>query len=158
MEYFKPVNGYEGLYSISNYGRVYSHRRWKTKGKILKPNIDKDGYERYRLSNSIGIQKIGGHKLVGLSFVSDYFDGAVVNHIDEDKTNNHYSNLEWVSVQQNTEYSNAKKYLITFPCNKQEVVYNLNKFCRKYKLTPTRMYGLAKGVHTHHKGFKCSKH
>lgn len=88
-------------YQISNYGRVYSNRR----NRILKTNLGRDGYYRVNLSNVDGWKNISIHRLVALMFVSGYFDGAIVNHIDGDKTNNVVTNLEWVTHKENVNHA-----------------------------------------------------
>jgi 2-hydroxy-3-keto-5-methylthiopentenyl-1-phosphate phosphatase len=49
------------------------------------------------------------HSLVAEAFVDGYFEGAIVNHKDENKTNNRADNLEWVTYRQNSNYGNAKQ-------------------------------------------------
>lgn len=97
-EEYKMINGFEGLYSVSNLGRVYSHIR----NKVLAIRLDGVGYPAVRLKG----KNHSTHRLVATQFVKGYTPGLVVNHIDENKQNNKASNLEWCSYQQNTEYSN----------------------------------------------------
>lgn len=105
IEIWKDIEGYEGLYQISNLGRVKSFYK---EGRILKQSIDKDGYFYVGLfKNKKQITK-QVHRLVALAFVDGYFEGAVVNHIDENKQNNIYTNLEWVTTQYNIKYSSHK--------------------------------------------------
>lgn len=99
FEMWKPINDYEGLYEISSYGRIKSLRGKKP--KYLKPQNDSRGYLQIGL-NKDGIRKnYKVHRLVALHFVEGYFDGAVVDHIDTDRKNNHYSNLRWVTHLEN---------------------------------------------------------
>lgn len=100
MEYFKDIPGYEGIYKISNYGRVASERSFK----ILKPIRSKRfGYSFVSLccSGKIKIHKI--HRLVLMTF-----RGASklhVNHIDFDRSNNCLSNLEYTTAKENTRHA-----------------------------------------------------
>lgn len=153
IEVFKAINGHEGRYSISNYGRVYSHSRPKVRGGLLSPSTCHGGYYHVTLHKDSGRTSYNVHRLVALHFVDGYGEGLVVNHIDEEKKNNTSTNLEWVSSQYNAEYSNAGNYLITFPCNTEKVVYNLSKFCRENGLNNGHMYRVANGFATKHKGF-----
>lgn len=94
---------YRGLYQVSNYGRVKSLNYGKE--KILKPFDNGKGYLNVELCNDGKGRKFKIHRLVAHMFLSDsYFEGAEVNHIDENKTNNHVSNLEWCDRKYNTNY------------------------------------------------------
>lgn len=103
MEIWKDVSGYEGKYLISNNGKV----RRVDSGKLKKPTPDKDGYLRVDLYKDGVRKKFGIHQLVANEFVEKSYENLVVNHIDENKTNNIYSNLEWVSVKDNTNHGTA---------------------------------------------------
>jgi len=86
-------------YLISEEGNVYS----LLSDKILKPYNDKDGYLKIKLIGNINKSKtIFIHRLVAYQFVNNPNDFPVVDHIDGNKTNNHYTNLEWVSIKENT--------------------------------------------------------
>lgn len=107
---YVKVSGFEKLYMVSNIGRVKSLERVVNhskkgksllKEKILKAKIDSTGYPRVilyfnRLSKTIRV-----HRLVAECFVDGYFNNAIVNHIDSDKTNNFNSNLEWTDKSGN---------------------------------------------------------
>tara|TARA_R110000868_G_scaffold102014_3_gene280897 strand:- start:1376 stop:1885 length:510 start_codon:yes stop_codon:yes gene_type:complete len=149
-----PIPGMEGLYTINIYGGVYSIPRPNTSGGYLKPQNSR-GYKAVRLycNGSHKLYKV--HRLVALAFVGGYFEGAQVNHIDEDKTNNYYRNLEWVTSFYNTEYSCAKSYTITYPNGVVLDVFNLSEFCRNNNLDRSNMIRVSKGRQSHHKGFKC---
>lgn len=155
----KPIIGYKGLYTISNTGSVYSYYK---KG-ILTPNSC-NRYLTVRLYNGGVYTNPKIHQLVARAFVSGWFEGAVVNHIDEDKLNNHYTNLEWVTSKYNYSYSKDKRneaieqlqaryWLITHPNGEEEIIYNLHKFCIRNDLAASHMYSVAKGVRKQHKGF-----
>ena len=113
-EIWKDIAGYEGKYQVSNMGRVRSlprvaldtkGRRQQVKGIILKPN-DRKGYDSVRLRGN-GCQEVFSvHRLVGMAFVPGYFDGAVINHKDENPKNNRADNLEWVTISENNHYGN----------------------------------------------------
>lgn len=100
-EIWKPIVGYEGLYEISNHGRVFG-LKWN---KIMK---DKYDYAKYRV---IGLTKDGQqkvlkvHRLVAEAFLQDFYEynaiGYHVDHIDGNKSNNHISNLQMLSHFEN---------------------------------------------------------
>lgn len=105
-EIWKDCKGYEGLYQVSNLGRVWTIRSQR----YLKGSPDKDGYLRVHLTAKNGkvkLEKI--HRLVALAFIDNPNHYPVVNHKDENKQNNKVDNLEWCSVAYNTQYSHAKR-------------------------------------------------
>lgn len=109
-EKFVDVKGYYGRYQVSNTGKVWSvitHR-------ILKPKIDKDGYETVCLTFGDGRQKYERvHRLVAIAFCEKPEGCNIVNHIDLNRRNNLYTNLEWTTVKGNTkhgyDYGNVSK-------------------------------------------------
>jgi len=106
-EIWKPCPGYEGVYSISNLGRVRRDVRSKStpKSGILKAVRDRDGYVQVGLSWA-GKAKTGHvHRLVALAFLGAPPEGRKqVNHIDHDRANNRLSNLEWCSPRENMQH------------------------------------------------------
>ena len=150
----RVIPGYGGLYSATGGGEIYSYYG---RGRVLKPCLSSSGYLQVGLTKDKVTVSSHIHRIVAELFVPGYFGGAVVNHIDEDKTNNNYSNLEWVSREYNTQYSNSSHWLVVFPCGKVEAVCNLKKFCRENNLNPSHMYQVAKGICSHHKQFKCRR-
>lgn len=111
-EVWKPIPGYEGLYEVSSWGNVKSLFRMvkhPDKGlrsvseKILKKTYSK-GYPGVNLSNKSIIKRIPIHKIVALVFINNDKESIVVNHIDGDKSNNYFKNLEWSSVRENTSH------------------------------------------------------
>ena len=112
-EIWKSVYGYEGYYIINNYGIVKSVERYITKAdgviqhrkqRIMKQSKNDDGYLTVKLSKDGVSKRLFVHKLVALAFVDGYFDGAEVNHIDCNRQNNEYTNLEWCSHKENVDY------------------------------------------------------
>lgn len=104
-EEWKPIAGYEGLYEVSNLGRVRSLKRNNTLGKTLKPLTDRDGYYQITLSkNNVRVTK-KVHRLVAIAFIENPNNYPVINHKDENKQNNCVENLEWCTVKYNTNYN-----------------------------------------------------
>lgn len=133
QEIWKDIKGYEGLYQISNFGRVKSldHlKRWgaKTilhKGKILKQQIIKtNGYFSVALSKKSKAKRYLVHRLVAQAFVENLKNYNVINHKDENKLNNNATNLEWCSYNYNNNYGNhGQKISETRNFNKNKKVY-----------------------------------
>ena len=119
MEIWRDIQGYEGLYQVSNYGRVKSLERNFTNGingctikhideHILIPQNEK-GYLRVNLYKN-GKQKFCSiHRLVAEAFIPNPNNYPQVNHKDEDKANNKITNLEWCTAQYNNTYGTCKK-------------------------------------------------
>ena len=97
-EAWVAYKGYEGRYEISNTGMVKS----LPFGRILKPTVNEHGYESVQLSINNKAKRVLVHRLVAITFIDKIEGKESVNHIDGNKTNNHVSNLEWVTTQENS--------------------------------------------------------
>ena len=95
---------FEGLYEVSNLGRVRSLTRYK---KVIKPQITNAGYYQYQLWNKGICHVASAHRLVAQAFIPNPNNKAVVNHIDENKLNNAVWNLQWISHAENCNYGTA---------------------------------------------------
>ena len=98
-EEWRPVKGYEGLYEVSNMGRVKSLHYGKE--RILRMPDNSAGYRNVELENKAPQRKLV-HRLVAEAFIPNPMNLPVVNHLDGDKHNNCVSNLEWCTYRQNT--------------------------------------------------------
>lgn len=99
MEIWKQFEGYNGRYEISTYGRV------KQDGTIKKHFYDWKGYPKIYLSDGDKNRKIYFvHRLVAMTFIPNPHKYPQVNHIDENKENNHVENLEWCTNAYNSNY------------------------------------------------------
>lgn len=118
-EEWKPVKGYEGYYEVSNLGRVKALSRivqTKTKnGKsctralpehIMAQPHASNGYLQVALSKGGSPRIYRVHRLVAAAFLDNPYNLPEVNHIDEDKSNNSVSNLEWCDHAYNQRYGN----------------------------------------------------
>ena len=99
---WKDIEGYEGLYKISDKGRVKSLKQGKE--KILKPLCDRLGYLFINLYKNGDMKKCLIHRLVAQAFIPNTNSLPQVNHKDEDKTNNKVENLEWCSAKYNNSF------------------------------------------------------
>lgn len=93
-----PIEGYESYYSVSNLGRVWSHRS----NRALKPIISKTGYARVHLAVSGKTTTAPIHRLVATAFIPNPNNKPTVNHLNEIKTDNRVENLVWATyLEQN---------------------------------------------------------
>ena len=113
-EIWKDIKGYEGLYQISNLGRVKTLKPGynKIKTNIKTPRKCHDGYYRISLYKNKKIKTYHIHKLVALHFIPNVNNYSCINHKDENKLNNNVNNLEWCTKRYNNIYSinKRKKY------------------------------------------------
>lgn len=105
-EIWKDVVGYEGLYQVSNLGRVKRVRGRDSRGnlrneRVLKPRSI-HGYMIAHLCKDGTPSNKAVHRLVAEAFLNNPNNLPEVNHIDGDKTNNLVSNLEWISSSDNS--------------------------------------------------------
>ena len=103
QELWLDIEGYEGLYLISNTGKVKS----LISNKILRGSLDKDGYNQVVLYKNGKGKTRKVHRLVGLSFIPNPENKPVINHIDCVRDNNVVSNLEWATHKENVNHGNA---------------------------------------------------
>ena len=105
-EIWKDIEGYEGLYQVSNWGNVKSlNYRKRGYAKNLTPKINNRGYEWVELRKNGKKKQVVIHRLVGETFLENPNGYPIINHKDENKTNNTVENLEWCTLSYNTKYS-----------------------------------------------------
>ena len=116
MEIWKDIKGYEGLYQVSNYGKVKNVNT----NKILKQFLTDKVYCKVSLSNCGNKKHLRVHRLVADAFIPNPDNLKQVNHIDENKQNNNADNLEWCDGFYNMAYSFGKKVL----CIETDIIYD----------------------------------
>ena len=122
MEIFRDIEGYEGLYQVSNYGNVKSlNYRHTGENRIMKPTTDKGGYLCINLHKNGSFKNYKVHRLVASAFIPNSDNLPQVNHKDECKTNNtivlnsdgslnqEETNLEWCTHKYNQNYGTRNK-------------------------------------------------
>lgn len=117
-EIWKDVVGYEGLYQVSNKGRVKSAPRqlplptgalYKRKERMLTPYVCNNGYYVVLL-RAYGKQKLATiHRLVAIAFIPNPHNLPFINHKDENRLNNNVDNLEWCTPLYNANYGTARQ-------------------------------------------------
>lgn len=110
MEIWKDIEGYEGIYKISDLGAVKSLARTisytdgrsrKVEERILKQSDAKDGYKVVTLAKNKNNVMNRVHRLVAKAFIPNEDNKPQVNHINEKKSDNRASNLEWCTSKEN---------------------------------------------------------
>lgn len=101
-ERWKSIKGYEGLYEVSDWGRVRSLNYGKV--KVLSPIDNGKGYLRVMLCKDGKKKQFLVHRLVWVSFRGTIPKGMQINHLNEDKSDNRLSNLEMVTAKQNVNH------------------------------------------------------
>lgn len=104
-EIWKDVPGYEGVYKVSNKGRLYSLKRFK----VLKPYTNKCGYKMIMLQRNKVSHYTSIHRLVASAFLPNPNSLPQVNHKDENPSNNNVENLEWCTAKYNINYGNRNR-------------------------------------------------
>ena len=118
-EIWKPVVGYEGLYEVSNVGRVRSlprdiiqsnGKKIRTKGKILILWLQNKGYKMtcLRRDNRSKFKLV--HQLVGKAFIPNPDNKPFIDHINGNRSDNRVENLRWCTAKENSNFELAKKH------------------------------------------------
>lgn len=122
-EVWKDIKGYEGMYQVSNTGKIKSLKRIDCAGKIrtgniLQPNKLKKGYLRIGLNKNGIRERFMVHRLVAEAFIPNPENKPFIDHINTIKDDNRVENLRWVTNQENCnnpitleKYSNCRKGL-----------------------------------------------
>lgn len=167
VEQWKPIEGYEGLYEISSYGRVISYHGRTPKVLALRKN--KYGYVHYSLCKE-GVTKAKlAHRLVAEAFIPNPNQLEVINHKDENSSNNYVDNLEWLTRGQNTVYGTAvsrRKKIMTEKCgvkiiarkNGMELQFDsISECARSLELNIASIYAVTDGVIKSTKGWSLER-
>lgn len=131
-EEWKDIEGYEGLYQVSNFGRVRSldrvikckdGRSKKYRGLVLKPSTDKNGYLQLLL-HCRGCKRFYVHRLVADAFLPNPNNLPIINHKDCNPSNNCVNNIEWCDYKYNNNYYDRN---IKLSNTKRNNTYNTKK-------------------------------
>lgn len=110
-EIWKDIIDYEGLYQVSNFGRIkslerYDNRKHKIPERIMKTKGNDLGYKRVCLCRDGKIERRSVHRIVAEAFVKrDNENYNIVNHLDNDPSNNRADNLEWTTYKGNMQWA-----------------------------------------------------
>jgi hypothetical protein len=159
-EWFKPIEELRGFYLVSNLGNVFSN---KTK-KILK-TCNTKGYRYITIYTHNGQKTFSVHRLVAKAFIENKCNKPYINHINENKSDNMVSNLEWCTHLENMNHG-TRNARISMTAKKKPVarcdfetgeviqVYESTKEAFRDGYNRESVSRAARGIHSHHKGFK----
>lgn len=176
-EIWKDVEGFEGIYQVSNLGRVRSLDRivpaichsngrvvdYHRKGRILRQQKINSGYRvvTFIVRGKDLYETKLVHRLVAHAFVTGYKKGLDVNHKDEDKTNNKAENLEWCDKKYNNNYGtgkwrrrkfNARPVVQLSSCGEHIANYNsISEAARTIGCDPSTIRAVCVGQNGHRK-------
>ena len=131
FEQWKDVKGYEGVYQVSNLGRVRSldhyvktghNGKRLSRGKVLKQDLTCNGYLFIKTSKKYKSKHLAVHRLVAKAFIENPKDLPDVNHKDETKHNNIATNLEWCNNSYNALYGTCQQRLTKYKQKPVEMV------------------------------------
>lgn len=143
-EIWKDIKGFEGLYQVSNMGRVKSLGRlvatkngktYCVKEKIMSIHIDKQGYQCVHLRKSGGFQyekKI--HQLVGIAFIPNPDNKPFIDHINTIRDDNRIENLRWCTSKENSNNSLTKIKMSSSQKGKTGVISNHHKSIMQFDI------------------------
>ena len=166
MEMFKEIQGFNGVYQVSNYGNIRSFSKYCKNGKILKLEKTSRGYLRISLKR----KHYSVYRLVAFHFLPTPSEGLVVNHKDGCKENNSVSNLEWVTQKENVLHSfkngTSKVFKGTHnACSKKiikkdmndktiEIIKGLREYCKVNNLDRSCIQRVLNGKYKSAYGYK----
>lgn len=173
-EVWKDIPGYEEYYEINQYGVVKSKDRivkrfygdFFQKGKIMKQQLNHNGYNTIQLTKDKNQKRYMVHRLVAITFIPNPENFPFINHKDEIRTNNHVSNLEWCTQRYNVSYGNciSKRQLTQRHTNKN--MKTVIAYDNENKLEFISIRGAARELNLHQSniqqaiknGTKCGKY
>ena len=179
-EIWKDIPGYEGLYQISNLGRVKSLKRkvyagrgrmrWEDGGILSSYRNNGNGYKIVGLNRDNKVKNKYIHRLVAEAFIENSNNYKYVNHKDENKGNNNVDNLEWCTAQYNCRYnnlnirnglkirnnlSNSKKiYQLDENENIIKIYPSISEASRVLGVSPQAISDCLRGIQKHSAGYK----
>lgn len=170
-EIWKDIKDYEGLYQVSNLGRIKSLDRIiksgvsnsgysKINGKILKQKLGKDGYLSVQLWKKGKGKWFIAHRLIAIAFIPNPQNKPYIDHINTIRNDNRIENLRWATREENdhnpiTLKNRIGKCGIKIKClNTGEVFVSSGEAGRKLGVSAGNIIGCCKGKRKSAKGYK----
>lgn len=130
QEQWRDIDGYDGMYQVSDLGRVRSFKYKKT--RVLRPKKNNKGYLQVGLFRDGKQKTVSVHRLVAQAFIKNDDETKIyVNHIDECKQNNRLGNLEYCTAQYNTNYNDVQFWKKNSVRRKVKDLYDPNLTCQE---------------------------
>lgn len=150
-EIWAPIEGFPD-YAVSNFGEV-ANLKYDRK---LKPRIDSYRHCRVVLYNGRIKLDVSVHHLVAQAFLGRWRPGVKIKHIDEDNTNNHVLNLEFLAADRGLGVYRKNHPQVTRRrvrvVETNEVFRNVSDMARRYGTTTSAIYKVLRGERQSHKG------
>jgi len=110
-ETYKDIDGYEGIYQVSNLGNVKSLKYGNE--KVLKNYLSCTGYYKVSLCVNFKAKSFNTHRLIAKSFIPNPDNKPQINHINGIRNDNRLDNLEWVTSKENMQHAHDTGLIIT---------------------------------------------
>ena len=165
LKEFYPIQDYEDRYLINEYGKIWSLRS----NIFMKPFFDKRNYLKVALRNQTGCKHYFIHRLVTIQFIKNIGNKPQVNHKDTNKLNNHISNLEWCTNQENMTHAHSMNLYNNIPKGENHInskltnndvikikklldqkKLNQKQIAKKFNVDPSRISSIKMGVSWKH--------
>lgn len=140
-EVWRDVVSYEGIYQVSNLGRIKSNHVHGKQGGLRTPRKDKDGYLVLFLykAGKKAVKKV--HRLVAIAFISNPNDKPCIDHVNTIKTDNRVNNLRWCTINENAENPLSRAHLSKARTGTKASAETKAKFSEQRKGELNSMYG-----------------
>lgn len=127
-EEWRGIKGYIGYYQVSNFGRVrgvdrITENNRPIKSSLLKPDKNNSGHLRVKLMKKSVGKRFLVHRLVAQAFIPNPKNFPIINHKDEDPSNNKVDNLEWCDIKYNNNYGCYKRKMNALKSKPIKVIY-----------------------------------